>query len=163
MTTQVEAQADARRLLVFDGTVLELFGFNDTHRFHVWQPPRLALWTAVALARLGPALDHARSRQQTIERLRRTGTRHAGKLSERDFQNTWLGHDPIFRILVTYTAQEENRVVPAHMRTSQTRIPVVGSPMVLLTDETGAVHVELDHSAGVEFEKDDGRYAPSDG
>lgn len=41
MTVKIEAQPDDGCVLVFDGTVLELFGHSDTHRFHVWQRPRL--------------------------------------------------------------------------------------------------------------------------
>ncbi|NUR69523.1 MAG: hypothetical protein HOU81_01745 [Hamadaea sp.] len=41
MTIQIEAQPDDGCVLVFDGTVLELFGHSDSHRFHVWQRPRL--------------------------------------------------------------------------------------------------------------------------
>ncbi|MCP2322237.1 hypothetical protein HDA40_000744 [Hamadaea flava] len=41
MTNQIEAQPDDGCVFVFDGTVLELFGHSDVHRFHVWQRPRL--------------------------------------------------------------------------------------------------------------------------
>ena len=122
-----------------------------------------ALWAVVALGRLVPALHHARSRQQTIDRLRRTGIRHTGKLSALDFRNTWLRDQPIFRIEVAYTAGGESRIVPLHMRTSADRVPVLSSPMVVLTDGAGSVHVDLDHSAGIEFEKDDGRYRACEG
>jgi hypothetical protein len=122
----------------------------------------VALWAAFALARLGPALRHARSRQQTIDRLRHTGTRHAGEISERDFRGVWRRNDPLFRLQVTYTAQGENRLVPVRMRTSHTRVPVVGSPVVVLADDSGSVHVELDRSVRIEFEDED-RYAPPDG
>jgi hypothetical protein len=36
-----EAQASPTVLLAFDGRVLEVFGFTDTHRYHIWQEPRL--------------------------------------------------------------------------------------------------------------------------
>jgi hypothetical protein len=123
----------------------------------------VAIWAVLTWGRLGPALAHARSRQLTIERLRRSGTRHAGELSELDFRNSWLFDKPIFRILVTYTVQGQARVVPGHMRTTTDRVPVVGSPMVVLTDESGSVHVDLDRSAALEFADDDGRYAPTEG
>ncbi|QJT03190.1 hypothetical protein G9272_25315 [Streptomyces asoensis] len=28
-------------LISFDGRILELFGYSDTHRIHIWQAPRL--------------------------------------------------------------------------------------------------------------------------
>ncbi|MFE2288986.1 hypothetical protein ACFXDJ_33055 [Streptomyces sp. NPDC059443] len=37
----LEAPVTDTVLLVFDGRVLELFGFNDVHRWHVWQRPRI--------------------------------------------------------------------------------------------------------------------------
>ncbi|GAB2882263.1 hypothetical protein [Streptomyces mayteni] len=36
-----EVFATDTTLLCFDGRVLEVFGFNDTHRYHIWQRPRL--------------------------------------------------------------------------------------------------------------------------
>lgn len=39
----IKAHPDDSTLLVFDGEVLELFGWTDTHRMHVWQQPRLEL------------------------------------------------------------------------------------------------------------------------
>lgn len=122
----------------------------------------VALWAAFALARLGPALRHARARQQTIEYLRRAGASHPGTISAREFRNTWLINDPVFRLQVTYTVEGEDRVVPVQMRTSPSKVPVVGTPMVVLTDDAGSVHVELDRSARIEFE-DDALYAPPDG
>ena len=43
MSANIEALVDDRTLLVFDGSVLEVFGYTDTHRTHIWQRPRLAL------------------------------------------------------------------------------------------------------------------------
>jgi hypothetical protein len=42
-TDTIEALVDDSTLLVFDGSVLELFGYTDVHRTHVWQRPRLVL------------------------------------------------------------------------------------------------------------------------
>jgi hypothetical protein len=36
----VQAPLTDTHLLTFDGTVLELFGFTDVHRYHIWQRPR---------------------------------------------------------------------------------------------------------------------------
>lgn len=121
------------------------------------------VWAAVALGLFFSAVGHARDRQQTITRLRTAGRRHDGVLTELEFRSAWLGSDPLFRITVGYDVAGEARVVQAHMRTTQDRVPVVGSPMVVLTDDTGAGHVELDLSGPVAWEADDGRYAPSDG
>ncbi|NUT37289.1 MAG: hypothetical protein HOV79_29945 [Hamadaea sp.] len=119
-----------------------------------------ALCAAAALGFLGPALRHARTRQEEIDRLRRTGTRHSGALSALEFRNAWLRNDPLFNLQVTYAA---DRVVRVHMRTTTDRVPVLGSAMVVFTDDTGSVHVDLDRSAGVTFEADTGRYQPSEG
>lgn len=40
-----EVLADDTTLLTFDGRVLELFGYGDVHRLHVWQQPRLEFGT----------------------------------------------------------------------------------------------------------------------
>lgn len=32
-------------LISFDGRILELFGYSDTHRLHIWQAPRLEFGT----------------------------------------------------------------------------------------------------------------------
>lgn len=43
MSAHIEALVDDTTLLVFDGSVLEVFGYTDTHRTHIWQRPRLVL------------------------------------------------------------------------------------------------------------------------
>jgi hypothetical protein len=43
MSANIEALVDDRTLLVFDGSVLELFGYADAQRTHIWQRPRLVL------------------------------------------------------------------------------------------------------------------------
>ncbi|MDX3612196.1 hypothetical protein OG920_05490 [Streptomyces europaeiscabiei] len=40
-----EVLANDTTLLTFDGRVLELFGFGDAHRLHIWQEPRLEFGT----------------------------------------------------------------------------------------------------------------------
>jgi hypothetical protein len=37
--------ANDTTLLTFDGRVLELYGFVDAHRLHIWQEPRLEFGT----------------------------------------------------------------------------------------------------------------------
>ncbi|WP_436699902.1 hypothetical protein [Nocardioides sp. BYT-33-1] len=120
-------------------------------------------WALLAAARLVSAFRHARSRQATIERLRRHGTRHHGVLTEREFGGSWLYDKPAFTIRVAYDDQGGERVVRAFMRTLPAQVPVLGSPVVVLTDEDGTVHVELDRSSGVAYETDYGRFEPSDG
>ncbi|MFF7597738.1 hypothetical protein [Streptomyces mirabilis] len=44
-TPPYEALATETTLLTFDGRVLELFGFGDAHRIHIWQEPRLEFGT----------------------------------------------------------------------------------------------------------------------
>jgi hypothetical protein len=122
-----------------------------------------ALCSLFALWRVRPAIAHARSRQQTIDRLRRTGTRHAGILTEVTFRNFWLFDRPVFKIQVTYDDRGEARVLPVHMRTTAERVPVEGSRMVVLTDGAGSVHVELDRSRDLTFEADYERYQAPDG
>lgn len=39
----IKAQPDDRTLMVFDRQVLEISGWADPHRHHVWQQPRLEL------------------------------------------------------------------------------------------------------------------------
>lgn len=41
--TIIKAHPDDSTLLIFDGQVLEMFGWTDSHRMHVWQRPRLQL------------------------------------------------------------------------------------------------------------------------
>lgn len=35
----MQAPLSDTHLLTFDGTVLELFGYTDAHRYHIWQQP----------------------------------------------------------------------------------------------------------------------------
>ncbi|MEV0642533.1 hypothetical protein AB0I77_48040 [Streptomyces sp. NPDC050619] len=44
-TPPYEVLANDTTLLTFDGRVLELFGFGDAHRPHIWQEPRLEFGT----------------------------------------------------------------------------------------------------------------------
>lgn len=41
MTIEFEVQPHSGAVLVFDGRVLEIFGYANIHRFHLWQQPRL--------------------------------------------------------------------------------------------------------------------------
>ncbi|MEK4849041.1 hypothetical protein NST04_04090 [Paenibacillus sp. FSL H7-0756] len=122
-----------------------------------------ALWAAIALLRLPGSTAHARRRQADIERLRVEGSSYTGTLTAVNFTNSWLFHYPIFTVEVNYIVDGASRVVSAHMRTSSDRVPVVGSRMIVLTDERGTIHVDLDPAGGAVFEPDVDKYAPSDG
>ncbi|GGD90590.1 hypothetical protein [Paenibacillus nasutitermitis] len=122
-----------------------------------------ALWAAIALLRLPGSIAHARRRQVDIERLRVEGSSFTGTLTAVIFTNSWLGNSPIFRVEVSYIVDGAPRAISAHMRTSADRVPLVGSRMLVLTDDRGTSHVELDLSNGTAFEPDTGKYAPSDG
>ncbi|MGW0180353.1 hypothetical protein [Nocardia sp. NPDC003345] len=121
------------------------------------------LWAVFAAIRLAHAFGHARSRQAMIERLRRTGARHAGVLAERDHRRSWLFGKPEFEIRVAYDDGSRKHLVPAFMRTMSTQVPVVGSAVVVFSDEAGGIHVDLDRSSEVEYEADHRRFEPSDG
>jgi hypothetical protein len=121
-----------------------------------------AVWATVILCRLPGALRHARSRQQTLERLRRSGTRYEGVLAQVTFSNLWVHDEPFFTIRVSYDAEGQTRVVPARMRTSADRVPVVGTRMVVLSDGQGSTAVELDNSAETVFEAE-ARYRAPEG
>ncbi|MDI4649609.1 hypothetical protein [Cohnella hashimotonis] len=122
-----------------------------------------ALWAAITLLRLPGAIAHARLRQADIERLRLEGLSCTGTLTAVNFTNSWLHNSPMFTVEVNYIAQGAPRVVSAHMRTSADRVPLVGSRMIVLTDDRGTTHVELDPASGAAFEPDAGKFAPSDG
>ncbi|MEK3913222.1 hypothetical protein [Paenibacillus sp. FSL H7-0331] len=122
-----------------------------------------ALWAAITLLRLPGSIAHARRRQADIERLRVEGSSYTGTLTAVNFTNSWLFNLPIFTVEVNYIVDGAPRVVPAHMRTSDDRVPVVGSRMIVLTDDRGTTHVELNLASGAAFEPDVGKYAPSDG
>ncbi|MBU5353159.1 hypothetical protein ACN9MH_29355 [Paenibacillus silvae] len=122
-----------------------------------------ALWAAIAFLRLPASITHARRRQADIERLRVEGSSCTGTLTAVNFTNTWLFNFPMFTVEVNYIVDGAPRVVSAYMRTSADRVPVVGSRMLVLTDERGTTHVELDLASGAAFEPDVGKYAPSDG
>ncbi|WP_328840560.1 hypothetical protein [Streptomyces europaeiscabiei] len=44
-TPPYDVLANDTTLLTFDGRVLELFGFVDAHRLHIWREPRLEFGT----------------------------------------------------------------------------------------------------------------------
>lgn len=119
-----------------------------------------AAWAIITLCRLPRALHHARYRQQTLERLRRHGTRYEGVLTRANFSHLWVGDDPFFRVQVSYVAGGEPRVVAARMRTSSDRVPVVGSRMIVVSDGQGSVAVELDTAAETAFEPESRYRAP---
>ncbi|MBT2517184.1 hypothetical protein J7E29_07045 [Streptomyces sp. ISL-90] len=121
-----------------------------------------AAWAIFTLCRLPGALHHARSRQRTLERLRRDGTCYEGVLTQVTFSNLWVRDEPFFTVQVSYDAEGETRVVPARMRTCADRVPVVGNRMVVLSDGHGSVSVELDTAAETVFEAD-GRYRAPEG
>ncbi|MEC0240310.1 hypothetical protein P4H66_10660, partial [Paenibacillus dokdonensis] len=121
-----------------------------------------ALWAAITLLRLPGSIAHARRRQADIERLRVEGSSFTGTLTAVNFANTWLFDLPIFTVEVGFIVNGAPRVVSAHMRTSADRVPVVGSRMLVLTDDRGTSHVELDPPNGVAFE-DARKYAAPDG
>ncbi|UKS25971.1 hypothetical protein LOZ80_31175 [Paenibacillus sp. HWE-109] len=122
-----------------------------------------ALWAAITLLRLPGSIAHARRRQADIERLRVEGSSYTGTLTAVNFTNSWLFNLPIFTVEVNYIVDGAPRVVSAHMRTSADRVPIVGSRMIVLTDDRGTTYVELDLANGAAFEPDVGKYAPSDG
>ncbi|WP_409340291.1 hypothetical protein [Paenibacillus sp. MBLB4367] len=122
-----------------------------------------ALWAAITLLLLPGSIAHARRRQADIERLRVEGSSCTGTLTAVNFTNSWLFNFPIFIIEVNYIVDGAPRVVSAHMRTSADRVPIVGSRMIVLTDDRGTIHMELDLASGAAFEPDVEKYAPSDG
>lgn len=121
-----------------------------------------AVWAIITLCRIPGALHHARSRQQVLEHLRRDGTRHEGVLTQVTFSNLWVYDEPFFTVEVSYVAAGATRIVPARMRTSADRVPVVGTRMLVLTDGHGSVAVGLDETAEIVFEPE-ARYRASEG
>ncbi|RKN79006.1 hypothetical protein [Paenibacillus ginsengarvi] len=122
-----------------------------------------ALWGVIALLRLPGSIAHARRRQADIKRLRLEGTSFIGTLTAVRFTNSWLFNLPVFTVEIGYIVDNAPRVVSAHMRTSADRVPVVGTRMLVLTDDRGTIHVELDPSNEITFEPDETKYAPSEG
>lgn len=122
-----------------------------------------ALWAAIALLRLPGSIAYARRRQSDIERLRVEGSSFSGTLTAVTFTNRWLFDLPMFTVEVGYIVDGAPRVVSAHMRTSADHVPVVGSRMLVLSDDRGTTHLELDPSNGAAFEPDERKYAASEG
>ncbi|WP_314590135.1 hypothetical protein [Paenibacillus terrigena] len=122
-----------------------------------------ALWTAILLLRLPGSIAHARRRQADIERLRMEGSSFIGTLTAVNFTNVWLFNLPIFTIEVSYNVDDRTRIVLAHMRTSAERVPIIGSRLLVLTDDRGSTHVELDPFNHVTFDPDVWKYEASDG
>ncbi|RAV10910.1 hypothetical protein [Paenibacillus contaminans] len=122
-----------------------------------------ALWAAIILLLLPGSIAYARRRQADIERLRVEGSSCTGTLTAVNFTNSWLFHFPMFIVEVNYIVDGAPRIVSAHMRTSADRVPIVGSRMIVLTDDRGTTHMELDLVSGASFEPDVEKYAPSDG
>ncbi|MCP2322236.1 hypothetical protein HDA40_000743 [Hamadaea flava] len=110
----------------------------------------LAVWL---LIRLTAALRDVRERQLAIERLRQSGKRYDGLITEVVFQNEWLWDMPVFTIRVAYADRGEPRELWLHMRTDAERVPTLGSPVIVLTDHARSTHVDLDYEAGVQFEE----------
>lgn len=109
-----------------------------------------ALWGITVAARLPSALRHAYERQTTIDRLRRDGRRYAGRL-QLGRVVYWLRNDPELEVTIAYDSPGGSRQVKARMRSSPERVPTDGSPVVL-SDQRGAVHLELDLEVTHSFE-----------
>ncbi|MCR8642957.1 hypothetical protein NV379_09825 [Paenibacillus sp. N1-5-1-14] len=122
-----------------------------------------ALWGAITLLRLPSSISHAKRLQADIERLRLEGFPFSGTLTVLNLSNQWLFNLPIFTIEVSYFVDGTLRIISAHMRTSADRVPLVGSRMLVLTDDRGSTHVELDSSIGAIFDPDVSKYAAPDG
>ncbi|WP_042167672.1 hypothetical protein [Paenibacillus gorillae] len=122
-----------------------------------------ALLAVIVLLRLPGSIAHARRRQADIQRLRMEGSSFIGTLTAVNFTNSWLLNDPMFKVEVSYTAGDAPRVVLARMRTSADRVPVIGSRILVLTDDRGTTQLELDPSNGAAFEPDKGKYAAPEG
>jgi hypothetical protein len=119
-----------------------------------------AVWAFTQLVRLPGAVHHARSRQQTLEGLRFTGIRHEGVFTRVDFRNLWVWDQPHFTVEVRFETPEGPEVVRAHMRTDADRVPVEGTRVIVLTDATGAVAVELDETVDIVWEPENKYRAP---
>ncbi|NUR69522.1 MAG: hypothetical protein HOU81_01740 [Hamadaea sp.] len=121
----------------------------------------MAALTAWMLIRLWTTLRGVRERQLTIQRLRQNGARYDGVIAELVFLNEWLFDMPVFKARVSYADRGEPRELWLHMRTDAERVPVLGSPVIVLTDHAGSAHVDLDD--GVQFQELYDKYvAPSD-
>ncbi|MFF2093100.1 hypothetical protein [Paenibacillus sp. NPDC058174] len=122
-----------------------------------------ALLAAYMLLRLPVSIAHARRRQADIQRLRAEGSSFIGTLTAINFTNSWLLNYPMFKVEVSYISSGAPRVVSARMRTTADRVPVIGTSMLVLTDDHGTILVELDPSNEAAFEPDAGKYAAPDG
>lgn len=119
-----------------------------------------AVWALLTFVRIPRALGDAQSQQRTLERLRATGSRHDGVLSAVTFDNLWVYDEPYFTLRVTYEEDGRTRTIPAWMRTSADRVPIVGTRVVVLSDDDGAVSVELDRTASPVFDEPSRYRAP---
>ncbi len=64
---------------------------------------------------------------------------------------------------VTYPDRDGRHQVVVHMLTEPARVPLLGSPMVVLTDNGDSVHVEMGNEAELRFEENYQRFLPSEG
>ncbi|HXH33595.1 MAG TPA: hypothetical protein VNJ54_04180 [Plantibacter sp.] len=118
------------------------------------------LWCVFSIMRLFRAVAHARRRQRTIERLRVEGKRCTGTLTAVTFSHHWVHDEPRFTTETSFVIDGVTRSVCARMRTSADRVPVAGSPVLVLSDDLGNVHLELDDSAELQFEPPERFTAP---
>ena len=120
----------------------------------------VAVFAALCLSR---AVSHARARQHGIEYLRANGRKVFGTLSAVTFSQAWIFDQPMFTTEVSYESAEGPRTIAARLRTDADRVPLVGTPVLIFTDDRGHSHVELERNSGLLFDPNVSRYEPSEG
>ncbi|MEV0648235.1 hypothetical protein AB0I28_23515 [Phytomonospora sp. NPDC050363] len=100
------------------------------------------------------ALRYARSRQAAIAHLRRYGRRSPGRLTSVRFRNRWQQGRPEFVVDVACPLG----VLRAHMITWSDRVPLAGSPVVVVHAPGDPSSVLIDLGAGARFEADAAKY-----
>ncbi|MGV0815478.1 hypothetical protein ABQF34_26320 [Mycolicibacterium boenickei] len=111
---------------------------------------------AVATIRAWRGVRYVRRRQAWLVTLRRHGVRSPGVLRKVEFLKRWTADDPQFTVTVAFEGPAGRRVVTANMVTSPSRVPVVGTPVVVFSapHDTDDVHIELDPANPPRFDRD---------
>lgn len=122
------------------------------------------LFFAVGLLCLPFVIWRARRQQRMIVRIRQTGRRYQGELTQVAFRNEWIAGRPQFRVQVRYDTPDGSRLVQAAMATSSERVPLGGSPVIVLVDARGDTLIEPDPERPLAFDPQSERYhEPSGG
>lgn len=163
-----ETSIGFRLCLVAAGTGLLLGGAAHLPAAVTPEEPGVTPWmftlAGLVIAAVSAVLVPARFRRirnhaALITRLEARGTRHLGVIRSVDSRSgTELGRPRFRRVVIDYTDETGTHTLLAAMVALPTRVPLPGSPVLVLSGTAAETHVTVDPDRPMTFDPDDDRY-----